>query len=299
MTFLGLKKLPSILCGILASSLLVTHAENLPPSAQGIVDAERAFALLARQANTRDAFLAYFTDESISFGPGLQKGRARLLQEAVDDSFLEWSPAFVDVAVSGDFGYDLGPWSYRIHRTDLNPVAWGTFVTLWKRRPDGAWRVALDLGTTHRPSPEAVPLVPATPARKLAKMDALRGGDPRADLLTVERDFISRFARDGSNAFLSSLSTEARLYRPGLTPALSASAIRNYFESQRSVARAAYELIDGETASTGDLGYVYGWVTTEKLTTGKTETKRSNYLRIWKREEGRNWKVVLDVIGAN
>ena len=75
--------------------------------------------------------------------------------------------------------------------------------------------------------------------------------------------------------------------------------IKSFFETQRDVVRPIFELIDGETASSGDLGYVYGWVTTTTTAVGKTETKRSNYLRIWKRENGRSWRVVVDVVNAN
>jgi ketosteroid isomerase-like protein len=294
-----MKILRSALWGILAAASLLVRAEILEPAAQGLVDVERSFARLAKETNTRDAFLAFLTDESITFGQGPHKGKARHLKETVDDSLLEWAPAFVEVAVSGDFGYDLGPWTYRTHRADAEPIAWGTFITVWKKQPDGAWRVALDLGTSHRALPDAVPAVVATSAHKPKKIAALHNGDFRADLLNVERDFISHFAKIGDDAFLAVLSTEARFYRSGVQPALSLSAIKGYFETQREVARPFYELIDGETASSGDLGYVYGWVTTEKLTAGKTETRRSNYLRIWKREDGRNWKLVLDVIGAN
>jgi ketosteroid isomerase-like protein len=285
--------------GIFALSFLYARAETLPPAAQGIVDAERAFALLAKETNTRDAFLANLTDESITFAKGPQKGKTRYRERPAADSLLEWAPAFVDVAASGDFGYDLGPWSYRNHRTDPEPVARGTFVTIWKKQPDGAWRVALDLGTSHRPSSDGVPAVPATSAHKSAKIEAARDGDFRADLMSAEHAFIARFAQSGTDALASTLSTEARFYRPGSQPALSPAAIKGYCETQRAVARPVYELIDGEAASSGDFGYVYGWVTTETSVAGKMETKRSNYLRIWKRADGRNWKIVLDVIGAN
>ena len=80
---------------------------------------------------------------------------------------------------------------------------------------------------------------------------------------------------------------------------LTPEAIKSYFETQRDVVRPIYELIDGETASSGDLGYVYGWVTAATSAAGKTETKRTNYLRIWKREDGRSWKVVVDVTNGN
>jgi len=281
-------------------SWLFARAEMLSPAAQRLVDAERAFALLAKETNTRAAFLAYLTDESITFGQGLHKGKARELASPANDNLLEWAPAFVDVAASGDFGYDLGPWQYRTHRTDPAPIAWGTFVTIWKKQPDGAWRVALDLGASHHPSAEATAaVVPISSTFKPAKIDAAHAANSRADLLDAERVLISRYAQIGPDAFFATLSTEARLYRPGMSPVLSPGVIKSYCETQRDVVRAIYELIDGETASSGGLGYVYGWVTTTTTAAGKTETKRSNYLRIWKREDGRSWRVVVDVVSEN
>jgi ketosteroid isomerase-like protein len=143
-----------------------------------------------------------------------------------------------------------------------------------------------------------MPSVLTTSSQKPTKIKAAHGSDFRADLLAVERDFITRFTQSGTTAYASTLSSEARLYRPGQPPACSSLEISNLFKTQLDGAR-VYELIDGEAASTGDLGYVYGWITTEISAEGKITTKRSNYLRIWKREDGRNWKIALDVIGAN
>jgi ketosteroid isomerase-like protein len=295
-----MKTSPIILCGILAVSWLFAGAETLSPAEQSLVGAERAFALLAKETNTRAAFLAYLTDESITFGQGLHKGKARELASPASDNLLEWAPTFVDVAASGDFGYDLGPWQYRAHRTDPAPVAWGTFITMWKKQPDGAWRVALDLGVSHHASADALAnAVPAISAVTPPKIDAARAANSLADLLDAERALISRYAQNGTDALISALATEARIFRPGISPALSPGAIKGYFETHRDVARPVYELIDGETASSGDLGYVYGWITTSVSAEGKTETKRTNYLRIWKREDGRSWKVVVDVTNEN
>jgi ketosteroid isomerase-like protein len=290
----------AILGGILAVAWVCARAETLSRTAQGLVEAEQAFALLAKETNTHAAFLANLTDESITFGQGTHKGKARELANPADDSLLEWAPAFVDVAASEDFGYDLGPWQYRSHRADLHPIAWGTFVTIWKKQPGGAWRVALDLGSPHRPSSESLSSVMLeTSALKPARIDAVGHADSRAAMLEAERAFIACPKQSGAAAYADTFSTEAKLCRPGLPPALSPSAIKSYLETQRDGLCFAYELIDGETASTGDLGYVYGWATTKTMVEGKSETKRSNYLRIWKREDGRDWKVVVDVVGAN
>jgi ketosteroid isomerase-like protein len=212
---------------------------------------------------------------------------------------LEWEPAFVDVAASGDFGYDLGPWKYRRHRTDAEPIAWGTFITIWKKQANNTWRVALDLGTPYRPEPAHAAELPASSAIISKQIPVTASSDFHAELLTAERDFITRFAQTGMDAYVPILSTEARLYRPGRAPACTTAAISSALKSQATGSRTVYELLEGEVASSGDLGYVYGWVTTGTAAAGKTETRRSNYLRIWKREDGRDWKLVVDVTNGN
>jgi len=295
----NVKILAVIFCGLVSMPVLSVGAETLSRGAQGIVNTERAFARLAAETNTREAFLTYLTDESLTFGEGPHKGKARTRERPADDVLLEWEPAFVDVAASGDFGYDLGPWKYRRHRTDAEPSAWGTFVTVWKKQPDNTWRVALDLGTSHRPESASAVVTPVSSAIDPKQIPVMAKSDFHAELLAAERTFISRFAQTGTDAYASVLSSEARLYRPDLIPACSLSAISGIFKTQAAGAHSIYELLDGEIASSGDLGYVYGWVTIEAMATGKTETKRSNYLRIWKRENGREWKLMLDLIVAN
>jgi len=293
-----MKTSPAVLCGLLAASLLVARAEILPAAAQDIVDAERAFAHLAQSASTREAFLTYLTAESITFSQGPHKGTERYLKAPVNDSLLEWSPAFVDAAASGNFGYDLGPWTYRNHRADAEPVACGTFVTIWKKQSSGVWRVALDLGTVQPPATESVSATtPASPAIMPSKTEAAHGSG--SGLLAAEHDFITRFKQNTIEACAKTFSVEARLYRPGLPPAISPAAISRYFGTERTTTRPVFEVIAGEAASTGDLGFVYGWITNEPLAAGETTTKRSNYLRIWKREDGRSWKIVLDAVGSN
>ena len=102
-----MKTVTVLVCGLFALAVPNAREETLSPAAQGIVDAERAFARIARETNTREAFLANLTDESITFVQGPQKGRARTLEREAGDDLFEWEPRFVDVAASGDFGYDL------------------------------------------------------------------------------------------------------------------------------------------------------------------------------------------------
>jgi len=54
--------------------------------------------------------------------------------------------------------------------------------------------------------------------------------------------------------------------------------------------------MDGDIASSGDLAFVYGKALIETAKDGATQTKTFSYMRFWKKEDGKNWKIVVDLI---
>ncbi|MFT3870832.1 MAG: DUF4440 domain-containing protein [Nibricoccus sp.] len=262
-----------------------------------MIAAERAFAALAAKTNTRDAFLTYLADDAIMFANGPRKGKELYAGRPIDESLLAWGPAFADVASSGDFGYDTGPYTHRQKRTDEKPSRQGQFVTVWKKQASGEWRVIFDTGYGHPLSEnEAAPEVQYSTI--ISKQNSpVQPNDSRIALLNAENAFIDRLRKDGASAYDSVLSAEARRLHHGSPPAISPIAIRAQLEKFSSSEILSYEPIAATTASSGDLGYAYGWVTTEKSIAEKTASQRSNYLRIWKRENGKDWRLVLELTG--
>jgi ketosteroid isomerase-like protein len=55
-------------------------------------------------------------------------------------------------------------------------------------------------------------------------------------------------------------------------------------------------MIGAMVASSGDPGYVYGKSVVAITKDGNTKTVNRNYLRIWKKEDGNSWKIVLDLV---
>jgi ketosteroid isomerase-like protein len=252
---------------------------------QAMVNAERAFANLARNENTRKAFLTYLSDEAVVFEQGPVNGKKRWEERPTDDSKLDWDPEFADVAASGDLGYTTGPWEYRTHRTDKNPDAHGHFVSVWKKNPDGLFQNILDIGVSHPHDPESHPLrtstIHATSANHRPPMDG--------SIMDIENEFLASLQKGGSKAHLQALSREARLYRTGKIPMTIPTITRPVAEREGSTIR--YSPIQGGIASSGDLGYVYG-------TASWTEANEvhANYARIWKNEDGDHWKIVLEIV---
>jgi ketosteroid isomerase-like protein len=74
---------------------------------------------------------------------------------------LTWRPHTAEAASSGDLGFTLG--EYRLTQRSSGgqvETAIGSYVTIWRRGPDGWWRAAVDIGTPPEPDSSA-----ATPVR--------------------------------------------------------------------------------------------------------------------------------------
>ena len=90
-------------------------------------------------------------DGSMVRGAGEIRGRVRI-QEAMEPALSDtavlftWSPERA-IHAGGDLGATIG--SYRIERRGAGAggVQEGMYMTLWRRQPDGSWKVAADLGS--------------------------------------------------------------------------------------------------------------------------------------------------------
>lgn len=263
------------------------------PDLQSLVNAERAFSQMAKEKNTRDAFIAYFNDDVVTSAPGQgpRKGKKHLEEQTPNESWLHWYPVFSDIAASGDFGYNTGPWEFRQKRTDENPVAFGEFVSIWKKNAQGEWKVAVDIGIGHA-APKGKPSLTTSAVKLKTLKHRSKGG--KDELFEIERKFISDLAQNGITAYTNLLSDEARLYRPGIEPIIGKPEVQQILSTQQSKVR--YTFVDGETAPSNDLAYVYGKASVELVVDGVTKTRQCSYMRFWKKEDGKHWKIVLDLI---
>lgn len=156
------------------------RAARLDPGleADALLRTDQAFAAMALKTNAADAFREFLAPEGIQLPPS---GAPVLGREAVAarmniDLVLSWKPMHAEVAQSGDLGWSWG--NYEIHDRE-NPggpaLASGRYVNIWRRQPDGHWKVIADIGNQAPPAPPAQPSAPppvspqpptAGPARK-------------------------------------------------------------------------------------------------------------------------------------
>jgi ketosteroid isomerase-like protein len=276
------KTIFNLLLSFVSVSLYAQHEVAL----KQLVQAEWSFINLAKETNTRDAFLAQLTDETIVFGEGPVIAKRVYENQQPNNGWLKWEPVFSDLARSDDFGYNTGPWEYRVNKTDEKAVAFGEFVSFWKKQVDGTWKLLIDIGIEH-------PQTAQIATWKSSEIDFEKVVGELKDikqLEKIEQNFIEALAFAKSPAYQKMLSREARLYRPGKEPITDKEAIIKYINAELSI---TFTKAGQNLASSGDLGYVYGTAVVQH--TGN-QTKAANYLHVWKQEEGQGWKLVLDLV---
>ena len=201
---------------------LLVSAAGVTQAPHSLADIERAFAKMARERGVSPAFSAFFAPEGLIFNPRPTSAHSLHDGKPDDGTRLEWEPSFAEVSASEDLGWTTGPWSWRKHASDETPAAHGHFVSVWKRQPDGTWKVALDLGIAHA-EPSRVPLALAA----LRKAPPAGVDSPHAlkEMLTAESRFQAEAAAKGHGAALAAYGAEdLRTYREGVLPARSKSA---------------------------------------------------------------------------
>ena len=301
-------------------SLLMICAFALPDLAQtknqvddlrSLVETERAFSRRSEEKGTREAFAEFIADDGILFRPGPVLGKKWMREHPVPPSttrpLLSWQPIFAAVSRAGDLGYTTGPWQFKQDFKDARPVAFGNFMTVWKKQADSSWKFALDLGISN-PEPKApatitsarstsetmlyeVWEVPAGSQRSTGRFKQVNQESERAALLNIDRKFSKASAAQGARpAFLFYAAGEVRLFRNDKFP----------FVGRMAAAHALVPLTAewtwvpsfADVSISGDLGYSYGTYELREQT--GTVSEKGNYARVWKKVKGA-WKLVVDV----
>ena len=264
---------------------------------QAMVDTERAFAKMSEEQGTRPAFMAFIADDGILFRPTAVQGKQWMTEHPLPPSdqrpLLSWYPSVASMARAGDMGYTTGPWEYKSDIHDAKPVAWGHFLTVWKKQTDGQWKFAVDLGISNPPPAQAE--APWELPRNYKTPKAMKGSmtsSPSA-LLARDLEFSQASVKRGARAAFADYATpEVRVYRDGKFPMVGKDLAPAVLPASSSVW--TWEPAAGDVSASNDLGYTYG---TYKITGNEPAPKiieAGNYLRIWKKD-GSAWKVLFDL----
>jgi len=108
----------------------------------------------ATKARGLDGWMSYFDADATAFPPGkpLIHGKAQLREFyakiwETPGITVDWHPVKADIAASADLGYTIGVAEWRWPEKDGKTATRASkYLTVWKKKPDGSWKVQADLG---------------------------------------------------------------------------------------------------------------------------------------------------------
>lgn len=118
------------------------------------------FSQTASKLGVKEAFFRYLAEDATMLPQGDQPIRGRdLIKDylAKDEASaaLSWQPVGAEVAYSGELGYTWGAYEARaLGKDGRTASSFGKYVSVWRRQPDGAWKVILDIGNPSPPPGE-------------------------------------------------------------------------------------------------------------------------------------------------
>ncbi len=133
------------------------NPQTNPVAKQGkslLLDLETRFAKDVLQRGGA-AFADWFAEDGVALSNGQAPavGRTAIAKSAhwLPGAYqLTWTPTDAKMGPSGDMGYTWG--HFEGHSKDANgkPVTTsGRYITIWRKQPDGSWKVVLDAGANE------------------------------------------------------------------------------------------------------------------------------------------------------
>jgi ketosteroid isomerase-like protein len=130
---------------------------TLTPGALLLLELEGRFSKAVAVGGGK-AFGSWFADDAVTLNNGRPAvfGRAAIAAQAQWDPKtyqLTWVPDGAQMGASNDMGFTWGQYEGRSKDKNGEPVViTGRYFTVWKKLPDGSWKVALDASANAPPA---------------------------------------------------------------------------------------------------------------------------------------------------
>jgi uncharacterized protein (TIGR02246 family) len=117
-------------------------------------------------AKDNDKIVAHYADDAILMVSGIPSNSGKeairnALKQMVSDPALslKFHASRVEVAKSGDLAYTQGVYTLTVTDPQTRQIVndHGTYVTTYRKQPDGTWKVVADIATSEVPTPAPRP----------------------------------------------------------------------------------------------------------------------------------------------
>ncbi len=139
--------------------LLLAPSLGVAQNASVLLQADRDFAQDVARKGV-DGWMSFMAENAVVLRRQPYVGKTAIraaMEKAFSDSSvtLSWKPTRGQVFKSGDLGYTVGRFQV-VHHTNKGETttSTGTYLTVWQKQADGAWKVIWDGGSPD-PAPAA------------------------------------------------------------------------------------------------------------------------------------------------
>ncbi|MBS0659552.1 MAG: nuclear transport factor 2 family protein [Verrucomicrobia bacterium] len=255
-------------------------------AAQEIAEAERAFARQGREKGSREAFLTWLGAEGLTFEPGPTKVAVEYPKRPDSKSVLLWGPDEVGASADGSMGFSSGP--YLLRAADAKPEdpgRHGRFLSVWKRLPDGQWRVALDFGAPGGRRAE-VPSSTAEVAVRFTGFATPRPVESRREAAAAQTAFFKALEAGDAKPVRAQLHDHFRAAWNATDGFVAGVRLPDTAWAQIAPRGSRFEVGAETTSEAGDFAYAHGRILSGDQVTG-------HWMSIWLRDaDSDQWQLV-------
>ena len=114
-------------------------------------------------AKDLEGFVSFFAEDAVELQPNVRMltGKESIRKWAselmANPGFSgSWQASKAEASRGGDLAYTVGTYQGTLNDAKGKPVTdRGKYVTVWKKQPDGKWKVLVDTGNSDLPAPGA------------------------------------------------------------------------------------------------------------------------------------------------
>lgn len=255
-----------------------------------LISAENYFAASAKEKGIRKAFLKVSDDHTVIFRPGPVNARDYFEKQPDSTGNLSWQPVFARIAKSGDWGFTSGPFIFKQNDTSKT-ASYGSYLSVWKKNSKEVWKLAIDLGISHKKPVSTPKLLFSNPKNEVYQRQRSDSRLQQREDIVYSSDqlFATILKADNLIGQTEFLAPDSRLLFPGFEPIVGKAKITEFWKAQDL--RMTSRPIKADRSFSGELAYTYG--DADFFIKGKP--KKFSYVRIWEVQQGYNWNVIFEV----
>jgi ketosteroid isomerase-like protein len=125
---------------------------DLEREKMNLLQTDIEFARVSVASDAAEAFNQFLDNECLMLSNGSEPlmGREKIYKQMKNRAgsyTLSWIPQRAEVAAAADMGWTWGNFILDYMASDgTQKISYGKYVNVWKRQPDGQWKVLVDMG---------------------------------------------------------------------------------------------------------------------------------------------------------